>query len=283
MIESLVKAGAFDSLGHRRRALSAICDDAVDQFIDLKRNQAIGQDSLFGGLDDDGAGFGGVSVTIPAIEDWDKQTLLGHEREMLGLYVSDHPLMGVEHVLAAACDCTIGQLLVDEERPDGAMITVGGLVTNVQRKLTKRGDAWAVITLEDLEGGIDVMLFPSVYQLSSAALVPDAIVTVKGRLRRRDEVPELHASEVTVPDLTGGPVGPVVISMPVTRCTPPVVEQLKDVLGSHPGVTEVHLRLQSQASTKLMRLDDRLRVSPTPSLMADLKALLGPSCLTPSL
>jgi DNA polymerase III subunit alpha len=123
------------------------------------------------------------------------------------------------------------------------------------------------------------MLFPSVYQLSAAALMPDAIVTVKGRLKRRDEVPELHASEISVPDLAGGPVGPVVISLPVTRCTPPVVEQLKDVLGSHPGVTEVHLRLQSQGSTKLMRLDDGLRVAPTPSLMADLKALLGPACL----
>jgi DNA polymerase-3 subunit alpha len=110
--------------------------------------------------------------------------------------------------------------------------------------------------------------------------MPDAIVTVKGRLRRRDDVPEVHASEVTVPDLAQGPVGPVVISMPVTRCTPPVVEQLKDVLGSHPGVTEVHLRLQSQTSTKVMRLDDGLRVTATPSLMADLKALLGPSCLT---
>jgi DNA polymerase III subunit alpha len=280
VIDSLVKAGAFDSLGHCRRALSAIHEDAVDQYIDLKRNEAIGQDSLFGGLGDDDGGLDGITVTIPAIDDWDKQTLLGHEREMLGLYVSDHPLMGVEHVLAASCDCTIGQVLVDEDRPDGAVVTVGGLVTNVQRKLTKRGDAWAVITLEDLEGAIEVMLFPSVYQLSAAALMPDAIVTVKGRLRRRDDVPELHASEVAVPDLARGPVGPVVISMPVTRCTPPVVEQLKDVLGSHPGVTEVHLRLQSQTSTKVMRLDDGLRVTATPSLMADLKALLGPSCLT---
>ncbi|MGH3355257.1 MAG: DNA polymerase III subunit alpha [Nocardioidaceae bacterium] len=281
VIESLVKAGAFDSLGHRRRALSAIHEEAVDQFIDLKRNEAIGQDSLFGGLgDDDADAFGGVTLAIPEIDDWDKQTLLGHEREMLGLYVSDHPLMGVEHVLANGTDCTIGQLLVDEERPDGSVVTVGGLVTGVQRKLTKRGDAWAVITLEDLEGGIDVMLFPSVYQLSSAALVPDAIVMVKGRLKRRDEVPELHCSEISVPDLSDGPAGPVVISLPATRCTPPVVEQLKDVLGSHPGVTEVHLRLQSQSRTKLMRLDDRLRVTPTPSLMADLKALLGPSCLT---
>ncbi|MGH3383473.1 MAG: DNA polymerase III subunit alpha [Nocardioidaceae bacterium] len=279
VIDSLIKAGAFDSLGHRRRALVAIHEDAVDQYIDLKRNEAIGQDSLFGGLDDAvGAGLG-ISVQIPDIDDWDKQTLLGHEREMLGLYVSDHPLYGLEHVLASATDCTVGQLLLDEDRAEGSVVSIGGLVTSVQRKLTRRGDAWAVIHLEDLEGGVDVMLFPSTYQLASTLLVDDAILLVKGRLKRRDDTPELHATEVTVPDLSDGPAGPVVISLPTTRCTPPVVEQLKEVLGTHPGVTEVHLRLLSQTNTKVMRLDDRLRVTPTPALMADLKALLGPGCL----
>ncbi|MPZ96196.1 MAG: DNA polymerase III subunit alpha [Propionibacteriales bacterium] len=279
VIDSLIKAGAFDSLGHRRRALVAIHEDAVDQYIDLKRNEAIGQDSLFGGLDDAvGAGLG-ISVQIPDIDDWDKQTLLGHEREMLGLYVSDHPLYGLEHVLASTTDCTVGQLLLDEDRAEGSVVSIGGLVTSVQRKLTRRGDAWAVIHLEDLEGGVDVMLFPSTYQLASTLLVDDAILLVKGRLKRRDDTPELHATEVTVPDLSDGPAGPVVISLPTTRCTPPVVEQLKEVLGTHPGVTEVHLRLLSQTNTKVMRLDDRLRVTPTPALMADLKALLGPGCL----
>ncbi len=99
VIESLIKAGAFDDMKHRRRALVAIHETAVDQYVDIKRNEAIGQDSLFGGLDDDGGGFG-ISVTIPDIDEWDKMTLLGHEREMLGLYVSDHPLLGLEHVLA---------------------------------------------------------------------------------------------------------------------------------------------------------------------------------------
>ncbi|MGH3365896.1 MAG: OB-fold nucleic acid binding domain-containing protein, partial [Nocardioidaceae bacterium] len=280
LLDSLARAGAFDSMAVSRRALTAWFEDEVEAYVDEKRQQAIGQDSLFGGLDDPS----GVNAhrDVPLIDEWDKQTLLGHEREMLGLYVSDHPLMGVEHVLGASTDCTIGELLVDDDRPDGSTVTVGGLVTAVQRKLTRRGDAWAVITLEDLEGGIDVMLFPSVYQLASAALVPDAIVLVKGRLRRRDDIPELHGIEVTVPDLSDRPAGPVVISLPVARCTPPVVEQLKDVLGNHPGVTEVHLRLQSQTSTKLMRLDDRLKVTPSPSLMADLKALLGPRCLTPT-
>jgi len=283
VIESLVKAGAFDSLGHKRRALVAIHESAVDQYIDIKRNEAIGQDSLFGAMDDeaDGAGFG-VTISIPDIGDWDKATLLGHERDMLGLYVSDHPLLGLEHLLSNGTDCTIGQLLVDEERPDGSTVTISGLITSVQRKITKRGDAWAMVTVEDLEGGIDVLLFPSAYQLASTLLNEDAIVTVKGRLSRSKDQPELHGQEVSVPDLSDGPSGPVTISLPSTRCTPPVVEQLKEVLATHPGVTEVRLRLMAKSSTTVLRLDDRLRVTVTPALSADLKALLGPSCLAGS-
>jgi len=223
-----------------------------------------------------------VAITVPDIADWDKQTLLGHEREMLGLYVSDHPLMGLEHVLSVGTDCTIGQLLVDEDRPDGSTVTVSGLVTSVQRKITKRGDAWAMVTVEDLEGGIDVLLFPSAYQLASTLLTEDAIITVKGRLSRSKDQPELHGLEVSVPDLgqdLGGPAGPVIVSMPSTRCTMPVVEQLKEVLATHPGVTEVRLRLMTRSSTTVMKLDDRLRVAAGPALFADLKALLGPHCL----
>jgi DNA polymerase-3 subunit alpha len=281
VIESLVKAGAFDDMKHRRRALVAIHETAVDQYVDIKRNEAIGQDSLFGGLDEGSGGFG-VTVAVPDIDEWDKQTLLGHERDMLGLYVSDHPLLGLEHILSNGTDCTIGQLLTDEDRPDGSTVTISGLVTSLQRKITKRGDAWAMVTLEDLEGAIDVLLFPSAYQLASTLLTEDAIVTVKGRLSRSKDQPELHGQEVSLPDLTDGPSGPVVISLPSTRCTPPVVEQLRDVLGTHPGVTEVRLRLMTKTSTTVMRLDDRLRVTPTPALFADLKALLGPSCLVGS-
>jgi DNA polymerase-3 subunit alpha len=280
VIESLVKAGAFDEMKHRRRALVAIHESAVDQYVDIKRNEAIGQDSLFGGLDDALGGSFGISVTVPEIDEWDKMTLLGHEREMLGLYVSDHPLMGLEHILSVGTDCTIGQLLLDEERADGSTVTVSGLITSVQRKITKRGDAWAMVTLEDLEGAVDVLLFPSAYQLASTLLNEDAIVTVKGRLSRSKDQPELHGQEVSVPDLSDGPAGPVVVSMPSTRCTMPVVEQLKEVLGTHPGVTEVRLRLMTKTSTTVMRLDDRLRVAASPALFADLKALLGPNCLT---
>jgi DNA polymerase III subunit alpha len=279
VLESLIKAGAFETMGYTRRSLAAKHEEAADLYIDLKRNEAIGQDSLFGELD---GAVDGMSLQIPEIGEWDKRTLLAHERDMLGLYVSDHPLNGLEHVLAQASDVTIGQLVTDEERPEGAVVTVAGLVTSVVRKTTRKGDIYAVVSLEDLEGAVDVMVFPSAYQLSSTLLIEDSVLLITGKVKRaRDEGMELTALEIAVPDLsTGANDGPIVITMPAVRVTPPIVTQLKEVLATHPGVAEVHLRLQSAGRTRVMRLDQRLRVSPSPALKADLKALLGPSCLS---
>jgi DNA polymerase-3 subunit alpha len=198
---------------------------------------------------------------------------------MLGLYVSDHPLFGIEHLISAAADCSIATLTGSEERQDGSQVTIGGLVSGLQRKVTKKGDVWAIATIEDLEGAIEVMFFPQTYNLFATSLAEDAVVVVKGRLDRRDDVPKLIAMELSLPDLSEGPRGPVVISLPVVRCTPPVVERLKEVLGTHPGATEVHLRLQAASRTTVLRIDDGLRVNPSPALMGDLKALLGPACL----
>jgi DNA polymerase-3 subunit alpha len=278
VIESLIKAGAFDDMAHQRRALMAVFENAVDQYVDIKRNEAIGQDSLFDALGDDEPGFG-VAVSVPVIEEWEKATLLAHEREMLGLYVSDHPLFGLEPVLASGTDCTIGQLMLDEDRPDGGAVTIAGLVTGVQRKITKRGDPWAIATVEDLDGAIDVLLFPSTWQLVGHLVAEDAVVTVSGRLSRNKEQPELHANEVTLVDTSAGEDGPVVISVPQTRVSGVVVDNLKEVLVTHSGPTEVHLRLRMREKTVVLNLE-RHRVTPSPALFADLKHLLGPGCLS---
>ncbi|MFC6086693.1 DNA polymerase III subunit alpha [Sphaerisporangium aureirubrum] len=275
VIESLIKAGAFDSLGHERKGLLMVHEQAVDAIIDIKKNEAIGQDSLFGAID--GAEDQTFDVQIPAGE-WDKSTLLVFEREMLGLYVSDHPLFGVEHILSAGADCSVASLQADE-RTDGQVITVGGLLSGLQRKVTKKGDTWVLTNLEDLEGSIEVMIFPSAYQLCATVLAEDAIVFVKGRLDKREDVAKIVAMEVTAPDLSQEAGGPLVVSLTLTRCTPPVIGRLKEVLTTHRGTTEVHLQLHNGSKTTVMRLDDRLRVAPSPALMGDLKQLLGPACI----
>jgi DNA polymerase III subunit alpha len=281
VVESLIKAGSFDSLGHTRRGLVAVHAEIIDAAMGTKRAEAVGQFDLFGSADDDQgpAGLGlAFEIAIPSTE-WDKTTLLAAERDMLGLYVSDHPLFGIEHVLSRLVDCSISSLTTDEHA-EGGILTIGGIVSGLQRKMTKQGNPWAIATVEDLEGAIEVLFFPQTYQQYAMSLSEDAVICVKGRLSRRDDIPSLHAIELFMPDV--GEVaqrGPVVLQLPAARCTPPVVERLREVLATHPGVTEVQLQLQNGARTTVLRLDENLRVDASPALMGDLKALLGPSCL----
>jgi DNA polymerase-3 subunit alpha len=286
VIESLIKAGGFDSFGHPRKALYFIHEDAIDRVIDDKRNEMNNQFSLFA---DDAAAASIFDVPVPEeVGEWEKPTLLAFEREMLGLYVSDHPLLGLEHALAAATDCSVAQLIGSAEqepvrvapgdRGDAQVVTVGGILSGVARKVTKQGNPWAAAILEDLEGAIEVLFFPATYQACMSLIIDDAIVLVKGRLDRREDVPKLVAMEVSAPDLPADGQGPFVVSIMEARCVPPVVERLREVLSTHPGSTEVHLRLLTGARAKVVRLDDKLRVRPSPSLLADLKQLLGPAC-----
>ncbi|MEE6307353.1 DNA polymerase III subunit alpha [Plantactinospora veratri] len=281
-IESLIKAGAFDSLGHTRKGLLAVHTDAIDSFIALKRNEAVGQYDLFGdafGGGDDGGG-GGMVVTPPIpTGEWDKTDLLTFEREMLGLYVSDHPLFGVEHVLAAAADMSISALAEEGGVADGQVVNLAGILSGVQRRITKQGRAWASATLEDLGGAVEVLFFPNTYEVVGQYIAEDAIVVVKGRVDRRDDQPRLMAMDLSMPDITApDEVKPVVLALPPSRCTPPLVERLREVLASHPGSAEVHVKLVNGSRATLLRLSP-LRVAPTTALMADLKALLGPSAV----
>jgi DNA polymerase-3 subunit alpha len=283
VIESLCKAGAFDSLGHSRQGLVAVHANAVEMAMALKRKEAEGQFDLFGGfgagVEGDGGAddpFGGaLDIAIPTA-DWSKSERLVFERDMLGLYVSDHPLHGVEHVLTAHADTPIAEINAGGVE-DGANVTIAGILTSVAPRTNKQGAPWAIATLEDLESGIEVLFFPKTWAEYSERVVRDQIVVVKGRISRRDDQPSLFASEVSIPELTEGPRGPVLVSMPAARCTAPVVERLKEVLGSHPGTTEVQLKLINGSRETVLRLDQGLRVRPSTALMGDIKALLGPT------
>ncbi len=276
-IESLIKAGAFDSLGHSRRGLVHAHAEAVDACLDLKRAEAIGQFDLFSTDDGAGAAAGGDAAFVVAIPlgEWPKADLLHFERDMLGLYVSDHPLLGIEHLLATIADTTIAAL-TSEAVPDGQIVTVAGLLSTVTRKVTRQGNPWAQAVVEDLDGAIEVMFFPSCYGQVGAQLAEDAVVVVRGRLDKREDVPKLIAMELSLPDVSPDARGPVLISLPANRCTPPMVARLRVVLATHPGTTEVHLELVNGDRRTVLRLDEGLRVDASASLYGDLKELLGP-------
>ena len=263
-VESLIKAGAFDTLGATRFGLAQIHEVYLDALVDEKRQEAVGQDSLFGDLGGVDASSFVVLPPIPVTE-WDKPALLAFEREMLGLYVSDHPLLGIEHVLAGHADLPIAALMNDETIQEGAGLTIAGLVTGLQLKRNKRGDLWAIATVEDLEGSVEVLFFPNAYVQFGTMLANDVVVAVRGRVSHRDESVSLIASDLTLPDVRSAASGPVVLSMPVNRATASVVGRLREVLQDHPGGTEVRVRLTAPGRTTVLTIDT-LRVAPSPAL-----------------
>jgi DNA polymerase-3 subunit alpha len=275
-IESLIKAGAFDDLRHHRKGLVAVHLTAIDAVIESKRAEAIGQFDLFG--DVGGSQMSGLEIEIPEGE-WDKATLLAFEREMLGLYVSDHPLLGVEHILRSNTDMSISALLDDGGVQEG-FVTIGGLITGISRKVSRQGSSWAIVTVEDLEGALEVLFFANTYNQYALTLIEDRVVTIRGRVDRREDQVRFSAFEMSALDITSGPVGPLLISLPISSCTPPIVERIKEILRSHPGKREVHPQINDSGSNTMMKID--ALVTSSPSLSADLKTVLGPDCLVRS-
>lgn len=217
--ESLIKAGAFDSLGHARKGLFLVHSDAVDSVLGTKKAEALGQFDLFGS-NDDGTGTADPVFTIKVPDDeWEDKHKLALEREMLGLYVSGHPLNGVAHLLAAQVDTAIPAIL-DGDVPNDAQVRVGGILASVNRRVNKNGMPWASAQLEDLTGGIEVMFFPHTYSSYGADIVDDAVVLVNAKVAVRDDRIALIANDLTVPDFSNAEVErPLAVSLPTRQCT----------------------------------------------------------------
>ncbi|SEQ39915.1 DNA polymerase III, alpha subunit /error-prone DNA polymerase, DnaE-like [Mycobacterium sp. 88mf] len=276
--ESLVKAGAFDSLGHPRKGLFLVHTDAVDSVLGTKKAEAMGQFDLFGGADDGGGTDAVFTIKVPE-EEWEDKHKLALEREMLGLYVSGHPLNGVAHLLANQVDTQIPAIL-DGDIANDAQVVVGGILASVNRRVNKNGLPWASAQLEDLTGGIEVLFFPQTYSLFGHEIADDVVVLVKAKVAARDDRISLIAHELVVPDFSSAQADrPLAVSLPTRQCTIDKVSALKQVLANHPGTSQVHLRLISGERITTLELDQSLRVTPSSALMGDLKALLGPGCL----
>jgi len=269
-VESLIKAGAFDSLGHPRKGLLMVFEQIIDGTVVRRRERDQGVMSLFGDVGDDSVGGGfNERVHIPTLE-FDKSDRLKFEKEMLGLYISDHPLLGVEAALRRKVDCSVAEAA---EKDDGAMITLGGVITNLSRKFTKKGDQMAVFILEDLDAAIEVTVFPRVLTEQSHKLIDDAIVTVKGRIDRRDETRVgFMAQDIQILEgLDTGSAAPLRLRVPATSLTELKIHQIRKILREHPGDSPVYLHI---GQGKVLRLADDFCVD-LDRVVGELRMALG--------
>ena len=266
-VESLIKAGAFDDLGHKRRGLLTVFEQIVDHTLARRRERDMGVMTLFGDADD-AAGGDFERTGIPDLE-FDKRDRLSFEKEMLGLYVSDHPLLGVEASLGRRTDCTLDELA---DLDDGALKAVGGVVTGLQKKWTRKGDLMAVFTLEDLRTSIEVMVFPRTMTDHGHKLADDAVVIVRGRVDTRDDTPKLIAQTIDVIELSESNADPLHVRVPTKLLSPKIVDDLKQVLADHPGDAPVVLHLGDR---QVVRLPERWNVDATNGLVGRLRVVLG--------
>ncbi|MFH1104197.1 MAG: DNA polymerase III subunit alpha [Actinomycetota bacterium] len=265
-VESLIKAGAFDSTGAPRRGLMAVHEQMIDTVVTRRRAEDMGQFSLFG-AEEPSAQAG--AVAIPEGE-WDKKVRLTFEKEMLGLYVSDHPLFGVAATLRALASTSIATL---EEMADASVVTVGGIVGGVTRRYTRNGELMLYFQLEDLEGSVEVVAFPRTVAETGPLIRDDAMLVVAGRVDQRGDGVKLIVQRVSEPALDVERA--VRLRVPAPRMSVDLVDRLKGVLSNHPGTTPVFLHLVGGSRDTVVRLGAEHTVEPRSALYAELRELLG--------
>jgi DNA polymerase-3 subunit alpha len=282
-LESLILAGAFDSLGYTRRGLLDGYGKVLGPILADRRAETIGQGLL---LSQEMGSALDIDESVLAAEEFDRPLFLTNEKQMLGQFVTDHPLLGVRERLEARTDIEISEL---PSLGDGDVVRVGGIVTAMARRFSRRGEPYVVFRLEDLAGGVQVVAFPSVFEQAGDRVAPDRIVLVRGRIDLRGRELQIVAQEIV--ELEGdsdgpGPRGgrppraePLLLSVPTAECTNGLVTRLKQTLAAHPGGIPVVLRLVSEERHRTLRLSDGYRVDASAGLMAELRTILGGSAV----
>lgn len=265
-LESLIKAGAFDSLGVRRSQLLSVLDHVIEQSQQSRRRRHDfkGQTSFFDLVDD--VDFGKPTDSLPDMEEFPRDKLLAMEKEVLGLYVSGHPLRNFSRELAERTTVRLGSI---DEVEDGKDVTVGGLINTTKVIVTKNGERMLFATVEDLTGSVEVTVFPKVYERFSQYLKSDALVVVKGRVSQQEERVKVIADEVS--PLTS--LSTMFITIEKNAGKPRVLEELKAVLTNYPGNSPVYLFFPDAG--KVVSVDSRYWVGISEQLIREVEGLLG--------
>jgi DNA polymerase-3 subunit alpha len=279
-VESLIKAGAFDQFGHSRRALTEICENSVDEAARRKKAEEHGDvgfdfDALFDQDDQP------QPARVPDLPEWSKRELLALERDMLGLYVSDHPLSGMEIGLRRESDMTVIQLL-ESSPDDGTVVTIAGLITSVSHRVARNsGNQYGQATLEDFTGELSLLFLGKSYTENQSLLQPDQIVAVRGRVQQRDDSVIIQGQSVQALHIQASSSdqydGPLTLNVPEHHATADVLRALDEALERHEGVSEVRLRLVNGTVARVFQLPRRVAVST--DLIGEVKSVLGPNCL----
>jgi DNA polymerase-3 subunit alpha len=265
-LESLIKSGAFDSFGLTRNHMLKIYDCVAEMALERRRLREEGQFSLFEEDETAALDLGEMLEELP------REQLLSYEKEMLGLYVTDHPLMQVRQALKRLAECDIERLT---EFKDGTVKWVGGIISKVRKGLTRKGDLMARIVLEDLTGEVEVTIFPSIYMQFKEIISEDRVICVKGRIELQEDQARMTALEIATPNLKAPEEKMLILKVDLPFIEESNLERLKTVIKSHPGPSRVQIHLLGEKKITVLKLNDEFRVNPDSGLFAELRSMLG--------
>ncbi len=273
VIESLIKCGALDPLGKKRSQLMGIVDHAFEVGQRRQRERRDGQTSFFELIDEKGAP---ADEFLPQVPEWPESELLAYEKETLGLYITGHPLARYEDVIKAYCSSTISLIQNSRERDE---VSLGGIIASLRKSTTRRGNKMAYFTLEDLEGKIQVTIFPEPFSKFSRYIKHDSLIYVKGRIDLSEE-PKVVAREVIpLSEVKERLSSALHIRLITTGLEEDALIRLKRMLISHPGdcLTYLHLQLATREEVVVL---STFRVQPKEELVKEVEELLGEGCIS---
>jgi DNA polymerase-3 subunit alpha len=280
MLEGLIKAGAFDSLGAKRSQLMAMLDHAIEDGAAAQQERERGQTSIFGEeLNGDGSAHGHIEPALPNVPEWDQAQRLKYERELTGFYITAHPLARYEatiHALATATTVGITEL------SDGKEVRLCGIIATVKSMLTKKGDRMAYMTLEDLQGTVEVIVFPDLFKTVGELIAPERLIRVTGTIDRGDKGTKIRGTKIEpLADVQTQSIKRIHIRLATKPEVKDQLPRLLDVFKRHPGATAVSLTFRTESALEAETAPlPHLTVSATEGFLADVEEVLGKGALS---
>ena len=274
VLESLIKCGGFDSMGQKRSQFFEMVDTVLQAADQFQKDRDSGQSSFFDMIESDES-FKKEFQKLPDIQEWPEHDLLKYEKEMLGFYVSGHPLAAFSSVLDCYNTAPIDKLA---QRSDGETIQLGGIILTVKHTVTKKkNERMAILTLEDLTGNLDVLVFPRAYEEVRTYLSGDSPVFIIGKLNLREDQPKLIAEQVfPLQEAQRRLTKAVFINVDLPSAKEETLSSLKEIMTQHRGACRVLIDFSYPTGEKVvMEVDPSNRVTPTEDLVHGIEELLG--------